>query len=102
MTESIDEAMNRGWQHHQAGRFELARQVYESVIHNFPNHANAYHLLGRIELELARPEAALELLKAAIEREPDNGVFHYHQARVFQTLNQSENAERAFEKSTQQ
>ncbi len=61
--------------HHQAGRFVEAERGYRAVLTADPNHTDALHLLGVLALQIGRPEAAVELIGRAIERE--KGVADY-------------------------
>ena len=49
--EPIEATLKRGWRHFESGKFDLAADVYISVLQREPNHGNALHCLGRVVLE---------------------------------------------------
>ena len=53
-------------QHHQAGRLQLAEQIYRSILAVEPNHPGALHLLGIIAHQMGRQEVAVESIGQAI------------------------------------
>jgi Zn-dependent protease with chaperone function/Flp pilus assembly protein TadD len=55
-----------------AGEFEKARQLYESVIKMAPDFSSAYRRLGYIELSLSNVQRAEELSRKALELEPNS------------------------------
>ena len=59
MEEIIQEALNKGVEMHVAGEFDLAGQLYESVIKLQPNHADANHNMGLLKLDTGHDLEAL-------------------------------------------
>ena len=51
MEEIIREALSKGVEMHVAGKFDLASQLYASVIKLEPNHADANHNMGLLKLD---------------------------------------------------
>ena len=38
--------LQSGWEHHQAGQYTLAEQIFRQFLHANPSHAQAWRLLG--------------------------------------------------------
>jgi predicted O-linked N-acetylglucosamine transferase (SPINDLY family) len=58
-----------------AGRYAEAGQRYRAVLAIYPQHPNANHRLGVVEIRLGRAQAALPYLETAIGVNPHNGQF---------------------------
>jgi predicted O-linked N-acetylglucosamine transferase (SPINDLY family) len=56
--------------HHQGGRFDVAKQLYRSLLQIHPDHVDANYNLGLLEFQSGRTAAALVHLKTALEAEP--------------------------------
>lgn len=59
--------LHRGVEHHQAGRWEEAETRYLAVLEINPRHADALHLLGKIDRQQGRPLCALGRIAAALD-----------------------------------
>jgi len=57
--------------HHQAGRLDLAENIYRKVLASDPNHSDALHLMGAIAGQRGRFEEGIELLQKAISVQPN-------------------------------
>lgn len=68
---TIDQALQEGMQHHQAGRLQQAESIYRKVLEIEPNSAGALHMLGVLEYQLGRHVLAVDLVKQAIHIDPD-------------------------------
>lgn len=73
---TIPEALAIAIEHHQAGRYRAAEEIYRQVLAVDANHADALHLLGLIALQAGNHEAAIELIRRAIEQAPGEALFH--------------------------
>ena len=58
-------------QHHQAGRLQLAEQIYRQILAVEPNHADALHLLGVIQAQTGNHQRAIEYIRCALVLRPD-------------------------------
>jgi tetratricopeptide (TPR) repeat protein len=63
-------------EHHQAGRLDLAAMLYEKILTDDPDQADALHLLGVVAQERGVPARAVELIERAIALNPDNAAYH--------------------------
>lgn len=61
--------------HHQAQRYEQARQDYLAILQTQPYHALANHNLGLLSGQLGDPTAGLPYLHKALSVNPDEGQF---------------------------
>ena len=75
MKEMIHEAMTRGVRMHMAGEFDLASQLYGSVIKLQPNHADANHNMGVLTVGVGTFQEGLPFFKTALEANPSNPNF---------------------------
>ena len=67
MEETIQEALSKGVEMHVAGEFDLAGQLYESVIKLQRNHADANHNMGLLKLDTGNDLEALPYLQTALQ-----------------------------------
>ena len=67
MREIIQEALSKGVEMHVAGEFDLASQMYESVIKLQPEHADANHNMGLLKLDTGHDLEALPFLQTALQ-----------------------------------
>jgi tetratricopeptide (TPR) repeat protein len=61
---------------HRAGRYEDANRLYNQVLAIDPNHADTYHLMGLMALELGGADVAEKLLRTAISLRPRVADYH--------------------------
>lgn len=73
---TVDQAIQTGIAYHQAGLWEQARELYAGVLRLVPQHPEALHLLGVLELQSNRPESAVELIQQAAALHPEIAVYH--------------------------
>ncbi len=77
----------------KAGRLEEAGGIYTRILETEPDCADAWHLLGLIELERFRAPKALELIGRALELKPKSSVFHHNIAGALGQLGRLTEAE---------
>jgi protein O-GlcNAc transferase len=68
---SVDEAMQKASQHHQAGRLAEAEALYRQILAQHPDHAEALHLIGVLAGQTGHADAAIDLIGRAIQLKPD-------------------------------
>jgi Flp pilus assembly protein TadD len=68
--------------HHQAGRLAEAQGLYHQILAQYPQHADALHLLGVAALQLGRPDEAVALIRQAIAANPAAAPFHANLAEA--------------------
>ena len=75
MDEIINETLTKGVELHVAGEFDLASQLYHSVIKLQPNHADANHNMGLLKLDMGSDLEALPYLQTALQA--DNSIAQF-------------------------
>jgi tetratricopeptide (TPR) repeat protein len=75
---TISEALAIAVQHHHAGRLQAAEQIYRQILAVEPNHADAWHLLGVVSMDLGNPDEMLACLRRAAELKPDSAAARYN------------------------
>ena len=66
----LQKELERGIEHHKAGRSEEAERVYRSVLQKVPNQPDALNLLGVLAMEANNHEAAFDFLERAVQARP--------------------------------
>jgi thioredoxin-like negative regulator of GroEL len=70
MEPTIDQALQQGVAAHQEGRLQDAERLYRAILQSQPQHPDANHNLGVIAVSINKADAALPLLKTALEANP--------------------------------
>ena len=78
---SVDE-LRRGLEYHQAAQFEKAREIYSKLLAIDPQHPDALHLLGVLELESGNLDNAENLIVKAIQVDPAQPTFYNNLGNV--------------------
>ena len=72
---TIDQALQQAVEAHKAGKLQDAENLYRAILQAQPKHPDANHNLGVMAVSLNKTEAALPLLKIALEANPSQGQF---------------------------
>ena len=72
---TIDQALQQAVEAHKAGKLQDAENLYRAILQAQPKHPDANHNLGVMAVSLNKTEAALPLLKIALEANPNQGQF---------------------------
>ena len=75
MEEMVQQALSKGVEMHVAGEFDLASQLYGSVIKLDPNHADANHNMGLLKLDTGHDLEALPYLQTALQSDTSVAQF---------------------------
>ena len=67
---TIEQALQQGIAAHKEGKLQDAERLYRAILQSQPLHPDANHNLGVIAVSLNKADAALPLLKAALEANP--------------------------------
>src|SRR6266581_760323 len=68
--------LNRALELHRAGRLDDAAAIYQRLLTDNPDHADAAHLLGLVRFRSNDFDSAIRLIQSAVERDPDNPIYH--------------------------
>ena len=70
MEMTLEEALQRGVDAHQAGKIEEADSYYTAILKTQPNHPDTNYYMGMLGVSLGKSEQALPYLKRALETAP--------------------------------
>ncbi len=84
--------MDRAMQLQTAGRLDEAESIYRQVLAEYPNYADALHLLGAITHQRGHHQEAADLIGQAIVREPSVAMFHSNLGLVLMAQGKNEAA----------
>jgi len=98
---STREALERGAEHHRAGRWADAARAYADALREEPDNVDALALLGGAALRMGRPADALGVLLRAVTLAPEHALARLNQGRVLVALDRPAEAIDAFEAAIQ-
>lgn len=81
-----DELMRRAFPLHEAGNVAEAQRLYREILAIAPDYADAHHLLGTIEHEAGRDQAAIPHLRNAVRIDPKNMHFQLVLGQAYYAL----------------
>jgi predicted TPR repeat methyltransferase len=81
---------------HQSGRAAEARAAYGQLLAEQPEHPDAHHLLGLLEVGEGHVDPALALLRRAVELRPAEPMFHNNLGNLLQLTGRLDEAERHY------
>jgi predicted TPR repeat methyltransferase len=93
---AVGERLAAAMREHQRGNTAEAERVYESVLAEYPDDANAAHLLGMLRFHAGEREAGLALVQRSLETDPANAHAWNNLGNMYRTLLRPEDAERAY------
>jgi protein O-GlcNAc transferase len=64
--DDIDQLVDAGFAHHEAGRLDQAEALYREVLARDAEHAEALHLLGLVAFQQEKFQSAIELIERAL------------------------------------
>jgi predicted O-linked N-acetylglucosamine transferase (SPINDLY family) len=67
---------------HRAGRLDDASAIYQQLLTDNPDDADAAHLLGLVHYRNNDFDSAIRLIQGAVERDPDNPIYHANLGNV--------------------
>lgn len=88
----VIETLKLASQKHQNKAYEEAAKLYRYVLTISPDNPIAIHLLGVVAFETHREEKAIELIKQAIELNPDYMQAHQNLAIIYRHMGDETNA----------
>ena len=94
MDEIIQETLSKGVELHLAGKFDLASQLYASVIKLQPEHADANHNMGLLKIDTGNATEALPYLQTALQVDTSITQFWLSYANALIALERLDEASR--------
>ncbi len=70
----VEETLTRIMQHQSAGRFAEAGELLDMLLRHNPGHAKLTHYKGYNLLQQGETERGMEMIKSAMDQEPDDPV----------------------------
>jgi tetratricopeptide (TPR) repeat protein len=96
---STQQAIDLALQHHNAGRFPEAENIYQQILRDDPNHPVALHLLGVIAHQLGKNEVAVDLINKAIAIMPDYAQAYSNLGTALKELGRLDEAVTSYDKA---
>ena len=101
MEEIIQETLGKGVEMHIAGEFDLADQLYASVIKLQPHHADANHNMGLLKADMGQDLEALPYLQIALQADTSIAQFWLSYIRALIKLDRVDEAARILNLATE-
>ena len=79
-------------QNHKSGNFKKAKQFYNKILKNFPDHFQSIFLLGTLSAQIKNFKTAINLLKKAIQINPDYLDAYNNLGNVYREMGSSQEA----------
>ncbi len=70
-TLTIQQAINLGLEHHNAGRLPEAKRIYQQILQTNPDLPVVLHLLGVIAHQVGKNSIAIDLIAKALANNPN-------------------------------
>ena len=102
MEVTIEQALRQGVAAHKEGKIQEAERLYRAILQSQPAHPDANHNLGVLAVSVNRVDAALPLLKTAVEANPEIEQFWLSYIDALIKEKQFENAKQVFEQAKKQ
>jgi len=96
---TLDEALKKGVEAHQAGEIQEAERLYSSVLKAQPNHPDANHKMGILVFGEDRMQEALAFFKIALEADPNMGEYWLNYIDVLLELDKLDDAKAVFDQA---
>jgi predicted O-linked N-acetylglucosamine transferase (SPINDLY family) len=96
---SVQQAYALAVEHHRAGQFPAAENIYQSILVTHPGHAESLHMLGLIRRQSGDNSAAINLIRRAIAVDSACCDANYNLGNALRDDGQSEEAIAAFRRS---
>ena len=96
---STEKALGLAVERQHASQFEEAEAIYREILAQDPSNADAVHLLGMLESERGRHEAAVGYVALAIALNPRVWYYHHNLGNVLQQLGRYRDAVLCYEEA---
>jgi predicted O-linked N-acetylglucosamine transferase (SPINDLY family) len=99
MRGTIEDALRKGLEHHQAGRLDEAKVLYRDILDRVPDHADALHLLGVLSGQAGQTVAAIDLIGRALAINPAAADYHNNLGESYRRAGDTEAAIACFRRA---
>jgi protein O-GlcNAc transferase len=93
------EALQQAVEHQKSGRLLEARQIFERILAEDPDHVDALHMMGVLAIQEGRPETAVELITRAIAMNDSVAAFHGNLGSALAALKRRDEAILSFQRA---
>ncbi len=95
---TISEALDVAINHHEAGRLQIAEQIYRQILQVDPNQADAWNLLGLVHCP-REYEVAIDCFRHAIQLNGKTAAFHSNLGAALQSQGNLDEAVAAYRRA---
>lgn len=99
---TIDEALKKGVEAHQAGQIQEADKLYTAILKAQPKHPDANHNMGILGIQVGQPDQALSFFKIAVEAKPNIEQYWISYISNLVALNRTHEADKVLHQARQQ
>jgi protein O-GlcNAc transferase len=97
--QTVSALLEQGTELQRAGRFSEAERVYQAILQADPDCALALEHLGVLALQVSNAQAALPLLRRAVEVGPSRASAHFNHGGALLALHRLRDAAACFERA---
>jgi Flp pilus assembly protein TadD len=95
----LQKLVGEALQHHRNGKMVEAEELYQRVLMQDPDHADALHLLGMVAYQTGRVATALNLIRKAIAVHSSAPSYHSNLGNVLQSQGDLADAEASYRRA---
>lgn len=95
----MDNNIKNAVRYHQAGQFQQAELLYNQILQEDPDHADALHLLGVIARQRGEYDLAVKLIAKAIAKNSSILMYHNNLGNAFKDLGRLDAAVECYEEA---
>ena len=96
---TLQQAIDLGVQHHNAGRLPEAESIYKQILQSDPDQPVALHLLGVIAHQVGKNDTAVDLIARALALKPDFPEAHNNLGNALKNLEKLDEAVASYHKA---
>jgi protein O-GlcNAc transferase len=93
---TTEQWMQTARRHHEARQWGEAEKIYRGVLARHPKHAEALNLLGMLQRQTGRSQAAVDTIRQAIAIKPDYAAAHNNLGSALQSMGRFDEAIAAY------
>ena len=95
----VDAKLQQAISLYQIGQLQQAEQICQQILKDFPQHANAIHLLGVIAYQVEEYKIATDLISRAIGIDSGQSLFYINLGNVLQEQGRLEESIQAYQQA---